>query len=127
MRLPVRLDQILFVDAATCAAMGTALVVASGYLSRMTAIPASLLFWAGLGLLPLAAYMVVVGRRWPDRPLAVRPVVAGNVAWVAGSIALLAVIAPNALGVALILGQAAAVAALALLEHAAFRHAGQLA
>lgn len=125
--LPFRLDQILFVDAATCAAMGTALVVASGFISGMTEIPAPLLFWAGLGLMPVAGYMLLVAWRWPDRPLAVWPVVAGNVAWIAGSIALVEVVAPNALGVAFILGQAAAVTALTLMEHVAFRHAGRRA
>jgi hypothetical protein len=121
------LCSLLRLDAATCTVMGLALTVASGPIASVTAIPAGLLFYAGLSLFPIAAFMAAISGRAGQWPWAVWLVVAGNVGWTAASFLLLlgGVIQPNGLGVAFIAGQALAVAALAALEYGALnRSAG---
>jgi hypothetical protein len=101
--------------------MGGALVVAARAIAGLTALPEALLLLVGLSLLPIAAFMALVATRARPPAALVRPVIAGNALWVAGSVLLLLApwIAPNALGVGFVLAQALAVAALAVLERAA--------
>jgi hypothetical protein len=116
------LSRILFADAATCGAMGLLLISARHPIADLTAIPAALLFWAGASLIPVAAFIALVAGRLLDRlPLTVWLVIAGNAAWIVASFAIFALIAPNALGAAFILAQAAVVAVLTWLEGAALR------
>jgi hypothetical protein len=117
------LARILILDAATCAAMGILLILFCGPVSGLTAIPAPLLLWAGAALIPIAIYMALVARSGTGSALAVWLVIAGNLGWVAASLALLGMISPNGLGVALIAGQALVVALLAWLELRAWRGA----
>jgi len=115
------LQNILLLDAATCIGAGALMAFGSHFVAGLTAIPAPLLTWAGVMLFPVAALMLYAGlQAVPPRPV-VWLIVLGNIGWVAASLALFAVIAPNALGVAFILAQAAAVAVLALLEHSALQ------
>lgn len=65
-QLPLTLRQVLLLDAATCAAMGAALALASGPIARLTRLPEPLLLGAGLALLPIAAFMALVALRRPD-------------------------------------------------------------
>jgi hypothetical protein len=124
------LARLLMLDAATCAAMGLLLVPLAGPLAGLTALPEPLVFWAGAVLIPIAVYMALVARFGSGNPLAVWLVIAGNLGWVGASLGLFGLIAPNGLGVALILGQAIVVALLAWLELRAWqdsvaqRHAG---
>lgn len=118
-RLPLR--RILLLDAATCAAMGILLIVAAAPIAGLTALPAGLLFWAGVILIPVAFYMAAVARLAAGNALAVWAVILGNAGWVAASLGLFAFVSPNMLGTGLILAQAAAVGALAWLEAAAWR------
>ncbi len=118
------LRQILIIDAVTCIAMGALLTIASVPLGGFLGISATLLFYAGLVLLPVAAFMILVAVR-PDVPVeGALVVVAGNVLWVLASIVLLAgsLITPNGLGVTFVVLQAAAVAVLAVLEYVAIGH-----
>jgi hypothetical protein len=112
------LQSILALDAATCAGMGVLLVAASGLVSRITLVPASLLLWAGLLLLPIAGFIAVFARTSTVPSWAVQMIVLGNVLWVLGSVALpvLGLISPNAFGWVFILAQAAVVAMFAGLE-----------
>lgn len=118
------LQTILGFDAATCAGMGILLALASGPIARLTAIPASLLYAAGLLLLPIAVFMAIFARASTVPGWAVQLIVAGNVLWVLGSLLLpeLGLIAPNALGWLFILGQAAVVTLFAWLEWAGRPH-----
>jgi hypothetical protein len=96
----------------------------SYFVAGLTAIPAPLLFWAGLILFPIAALMAYAGlQARPPRPI-VWLIVLGNVGWVAASLGVFAFIAPNALGTVFILAQAAVVGVLALLEHSALQRSG---
>lgn len=116
-----RLDHILLADAATCTAMGVVLAASPGLIGGLTGIPRGLLFWAGLGLIPVAAYMALIASRYIDWPAAVGLVIAGNAVWVVGSLALFTIVNPSAFGAAFILGQAAVVIVFSLLEYAGFR------
>lgn len=120
---PISLGSLLAIDAATCSAMGALLLAFSAPIAGLTAIPAALLFWAGAALLPIAAFMALSARARPVPAWAAALVVAGNGLWVAASLALplSGAIAPNGLGWAFLLVQAAAVALLALLELGAAR------
>lgn len=113
------LRQVLLADALTCAIMGAVLIFAARPLAEAFALPAPLLFYAGILLLPIAAFMALVGLRVPPPRWGVILVIAGNLAWVLASLALplLGRVAPNGLGLAFILVQAAIVAVLALLEY----------
>lgn len=116
------LPRLLAFDAATCLAMGAALLTLADPLAAPLGLPAALLRGAGALLLPCALLMAWAARRGPrQRALAVL-VVAGNAAWVAASVAVSALYAPSALGEAVLLAQAAAVAVLAVLEARALRN-----
>lgn len=101
-------------DACTCVAMGLALVAFAQPLASLFGLSATLLTWAGLVLFPSALAMAMAA--WRPRRSWKLLVVAGNLAWVAASIALLSLAAPTALGGAFLIAQAAAVAVLAWLE-----------
>jgi hypothetical protein len=118
------LTRILLLDAATCAVMGLLLLLASGPVGGRTGIPAALLFYAGAALIPIALYMALVARWAVGNHLAVWLVILGNIGWVLASFGLFAFIAPDGLGIAFILAQAAIVAVLARLEYAAWRTSG---
>jgi glucose uptake protein GlcU len=89
-----------------------------GLLNRWTLIPELLLFYAGISLFPVALFIAVTALRHPLMHRAVECVIAGNVLWVIGSIALLGLTTMNGLGAAFILTQALAVALLTWLEYA---------
>lgn len=115
------LRPLLLVDAATCAIMGLVLELGAAPLERLTGLPAPLLLYTGLGLLPIAAFMALVA--WRPHPAAVWLVIAGNAAWVLGSLTLLLPgwLSLTASGTAFVAAQALAVAVLAWLERGALR------
>lgn len=114
---------IVLFDAVTCAAMGLLLVLAASPLAAWTEIPAALLFYAGLALLPIAAFMAAVARGHVRGLAGAAVVIGGNVLWAVASAELMIGdwIAPNGFGYAFIGAQAAAVAVLAALELYALR------
>jgi hypothetical protein len=105
--------------------MGLALVLGATALAGLTGLPAALLSYAGLGLLPIAAVMLLVALHPALLPAGAWVVIAGNAAWVIASLALLVTgwVSPNTLGIAFVVVQALAVAVLAKLEHGALRTA----
>lgn len=113
-----RLRNVLFLDALTCAACGTLLPLAAHPLADAFQLPPALLFFAGLVLLPIAAFMAFVGKFATHSAPAVWFIVGGNLAWIMASLWLLVggAFAPNALGVAFVAAQAAVVAGLTLQE-----------
>ena len=117
------LKPLLALDAATCAGMGALLLLGSAPIAGVTQVPASLLFWAGASLIPIAAFMGICSRATLVPGWAATLVVLGNLLWVAASILLpvAGLIAPNPLGWAFLIGQAAVVAILAKLEFDALR------
>lgn len=117
------LNRLLAIDAATCLAMGAALLLGSRPVAAVTQIPAGLLFWAGASLMPIAAFMAVTSQFSPVPRWASTLVISGNLLWAVTSILLpiAGLIAPTALGWAFLITQASVVAILAKLELAALR------
>ncbi|MFZ5723875.1 MAG: hypothetical protein ACOY33_09465 [Pseudomonadota bacterium] len=115
--------RVLQADAASCLALGLLLVAGAGALSGPLGLSASLLFWAGALLFPCALLMLYAAQR--PLPALLRLIVAGNVAWLVASIAVLELAAGlTAFGMAFVLLQAVAVAALTALEWRGLRAAG---
>ena len=116
---PNTLRRILWLDATTCVATGALMALAASPLAALLQLPASLLFYAGLSLFPVAAFIALVASRGSIPYGGVWLVVIGNALWTLTSLALLTDqrLAPNSLGVAFIVIQAAAVAILAELEY----------
>jgi hypothetical protein len=123
------LRNVLFFDAATCAVMGAALMLGADAIASLTLVPPSLLYYAGLALLPIAAFMALVAMPANPPALGVWLVILGNLGWVVASLALIfgSWIAPNTLGVLFIGAQAAAVAILAALEYGGLNATRRLA
>jgi hypothetical protein len=115
--------RVLFLDAATCAGMGLALTLLAEPLAPFLGLPAALLFYAGIVLLPIAAFIAWVGTREHAPAAGVWLVIAGNAAWVLGSLALFLAVSPTALGYAFVIAQALVVVALAELEYVGLRKA----
>jgi len=110
------LRTVLTVDAITCLAMGALLVAAAGPLATLLDLPAALLLEAGLLLFPSAAFMLWAARHTDRLEWPVRAVTWLNLGWTAASFAVIALLTPNALGIAFVTVQALAVAGLAALE-----------
>lgn len=117
------LANALLLDAATCVAAGALMAFGSNLVAGLTAIPAPLLYWAGLVLFPVAALMIYAGLQTSPPRALVWLIILGNVGWVVASLAVFGFIAPNALGYVFIIAQAGAVAVLAFLEHGALQQA----
>lgn len=119
-RAPFRLalPDLLRLDAVTCLAMGLLMAFGSQMIANLTDLPAPLLLWAGVALLPIGLFMFAVAAI----PAFIRAgtwiVIAGNLAWAAASLILLlsGLVAPNAPGTAFVTIQALAVLGLAVLE-----------
>ena len=111
----------LLIDAAASAATATLLIAGTSLLETLLAIPATVIREAGLILAPYIALVVFVATRPQISTRSVRLIIACNAAWTAASFAILAFISPNGLGVAFVIGQALAVAALGVLQWAALR------
>tara|TARA_R110002033_G_scaffold11488_1_gene36206 strand:+ start:1374 stop:1772 length:399 start_codon:yes stop_codon:yes gene_type:complete len=112
------LQSILKLDAATCAAMGALLALASAPVAGLTQISASLLLWAGLVLFPVAGFMFACAQARRVPMWATGLVVVGNGLWVLASLALplAGLIVPNALGWLFLVAQAVVVLVFAALE-----------
>lgn len=119
---PLRLS--LRVDALACAVSVPVLVFGAGLLSAPLGLPGPLLFAAGLFLLPLAVCLWLAAAAATVRPWAVSAVLAVNTLWVLGSVAVVVLFSPAPWGVAFVLVQAAAVAAITVAEALTLRRAG---
>ena len=122
---PAALRRALLLDATASGAMGVLLLLAAGPLEPLLGLPAGLLRWAAVVLVPFAAFLIWVAGRADERRGLVRMIIAANLLWAAGSVLLLVSgwVAPTRLGVLFVLAQAAAVVGFVYLEYAALRRA----
>lgn len=101
------------VDALVSTAMGLALLAWAGPLTQLAgwAMPPDLLWIIGLLLLPWAAFNAWIARSARPPRVAVTANIVGDVAWIAGTVALLAIHAASLSGpgLALLAGQGIAV------------------
>lgn len=122
-RHPHFLRYVLIADAIASGATGALMILGAGFLSGLLAIPGGLIFEAGLILVPYVLLVAIVASRpvIPAKP--VWFIIACNALWALGSVLLLVsgLIAPNALGYAFVILQAAVVAILGELQYVALR------
>jgi hypothetical protein len=114
---------VLYADAATCIASGFLMIFGSSVLEQHLGLPAELSRYAGISLLPFAAFLVYLARRENLSVPAVWAVIVLNALWTVDSLLLLWTgwVAPNELGKAFIVAQALGVAIFAGLEYVGLR------
>lgn len=120
---PRFMPRVMAADALSCAATGALQLGLTEMLARLTGLPVPLLTGTGVFLLAYAALAAwMASRPAPPRRL-IGLVVAGNLAWAVGGVALLAsgLVAHTVLGVAWVLAQAVVVVVLAQLQWAGLR------
>lgn len=120
---PFYLRRVLLADAATSGATGLLMALGAGVLEPWLGVPAMLLDYAGLSLLPFAALVAYLATRENMPRSAVWVVVACNALWAVDSIVLLLSgwIDPTGLGRAFVIAQAVVVALFAELEYFGLR------
>ena len=113
----------LAADAVASGATGLLVLAGAGLLSPLLNIPAGHLTIAGLILVPFVAFVAYTATRPVISRLAAQAIVEMNLAWTIASFVWLfsGWIAPNALGIAFVAGQALAVLALGGLQYYALR------
>ena len=123
------LRRVLIVDAVTSGAMGLAMIAFAELFADLLQLPLELISEAGIVLLPFAAFVGFVGSRREPARIAVWTIIALNVVWVVDSIVLLFTgwVAPNGLGYAFVIAQAAAVLALADFEYMGLKRSAAVA
>jgi hypothetical protein len=117
------LRRALTADAAISGATGAVMIVAADVLARLLDVPATLLRYAGISLIPFVAYVLYLSRRPALTSGSVWLVITLNIAWViaSGVLLLSGEIHPNALGYAFVIAQAIAVAAFAEMQYVGLR------
>jgi hypothetical protein len=123
------LRRVLFADAIASFGSAALMIAASGPLAGLTGLPPALLFEAGVVLVPFVLLVLWVATR-PEIPrVGVKAIVAINVVWVIGSVAVLAGVsgAPTAIGYAFVAVQALAVGVLAELQVVGLKRSRQTA
>ena len=123
------LRRVLVVDAVTSGAMGVTMIAFAELFASLLQLPVELVSEAGIVLLPFAAFVGFVASRPEPTRIAVWIIIALNAVWVVDSIMLLfsGWVAPNGLGYAVVIAQAAAVLVLADLEYMGLKRSTALA
>jgi hypothetical protein len=108
----------LLADAATCVATGLLMMLGSGQLEQFLGLPAGLLRYAGVSLLPFAAFLVYLAKRENLSTQGVWTAIVLNTIWTAASLLLLMTgrVAPTEPGYTFVIAQALGVAVFAGLE-----------
>jgi hypothetical protein len=110
-------------DAVITGATGVAMFAAAAPLAALFGLPDPLLRYAGVSLLPFAAFVGALAGRKSIPLTAVRVVIAANALWVLDSLLLLVTgwVDPSVLGYVFVIGQALIVAAFAELQYAGLK------
>ena len=119
----------LLADAVASGTTGLMMIAAAGLLEGLLGLPTALMREAGLVLVPYVAFVAWVGTRAAIARPAVQAIIAMNVLWVLGSVALLVggFVAPTVLGYAFVIMQAVVVGVLAELQLIGLRRQGAIA
>ncbi len=113
------LRRVLLADAATCGAFGLLMTAGSGPVEQFLGLPAELARYAGISLLPFAAFLVYLATREHLSQPVVWAVIILNALWTVDSLLLLLTgwVAPTELGYAFVVAQALGVTMFAGLEY----------
>ena len=121
------LRRVLALDSLSCLSMGLLMSFGTATLAPLFGLPETLVYFAGLALLPVGAFMGWLASR-PNPPRAlVWVVILGNVVWTAESFITLGQVQATALGTAFVSAQALAVLGLTALEYVGIRKAAVVA
>ena len=114
---------VLFIDAASCVATGLLAMIGSSALEQFLGLPRELMRYAGVSLLPFAAFLVYLATRETFSQAMVWAVILLNALWTVDSVLLLLTgwVDPTALGYGFVVAQALGVAILAALEYVGLR------
>lgn len=117
------LRRVLLADSVISGTTGIALALTAGALEPVLGLPVALLRYAGVSLLPFAAFVLWVAKRDHLSRSMVQVVIGLNAAWVAASAGLLlsGQVTPSGIGYAFVIGQAVAVAVLADMQYVGLR------
>lgn len=117
------LRRVLIADAVTCAVTGLLLVMGYEQIERLLGLPSGLPLYAGISLLPFAAFLVYLATRENLSQRMVWAVIILNVLWTVDSLLILLIgwAAPTELGYAFVIVQALGVAIFAALEYVGIR------
>lgn len=115
----------LLLDAAASGATALLAIAGAPFLSPILGLPAAVLAWAGVVLVPFVLLLLASARRQTVARMTLVDIIAINVLWVAASFGLLVsgLVSPNALGIAFVSAQAIAVALFAELQFIGMRRA----
>ena len=115
--------RLLLIDSLVSGATGALMAGAAPLLESWLGLPALLLQFAGIALLPFAAVVGWLALQTSPARAGVQAIVATNFAWVAASILLLVAggLNPTALGIAFVIFQAVVVGLLGELQYMAVR------
>ena len=113
------LRNALVADAVITGATGLAMFLGAGLLASLFGLPDVLLRYAGLSLIPFAAFVAVMAARDRVSRPAVLAIIIANALWVVDSLLLLLTgwVQPSLLGYIFVIGQAAIVAGFAEVQH----------
>ena len=119
------LRYVLFADAATCAACALLLGFGGGFLQNLLGLPASLMLYAGLSLIPFTAFLVYAATRKSISKPAVWAIIGLNLLWTIDSFLLLVsdYVEPTTFGYIFVILQAIGVLMFADLEFVGLRKA----
>jgi hypothetical protein len=113
------LRNALVADAVITGATGLAMFLGAAVLASLFGLPDALLRYAGISLIPFAAFVAVMATRDRVSRPAVLAIIIANVLWVVDSFLLLLTgwVQPSALGYLFVIGQAVIVAGFAEVQH----------
>lgn len=119
------LKKALGADAVISGAAAVAMMAGSTFLPALLGLPAELLFWAGLALVPFVAELVIILRMKQVARGFIMAIIAINIAWVAASlfVAFGPAFAPTLFGKIFVVAQAATVGLFAELQIIGLRRA----
>lgn len=120
---------VLLADAATCIATGLLMTLGANPLEQFLGLPPELLRYAGLSLLPFAAFIIYLATRENLSASAIWAVIILNALWTADSILLLlgGWVATTTFGYIFVVFQALGVAIFAALEYFGLRQSTAVA
>lgn len=123
--LPPFLRKVILADAIVSGAAAFLMIAGAGMLGPLLSLPAALLSWAGISLVPFVILLFAIIRRGAAPRLLVLDVAIVNILWAAASFAVLAagVVSPNLPSVLFVAAQALVVAVFALLQLKGLRSA----
>lgn len=112
------LRYVLLADSATCIACGLLLSVGGSFLQSVLGLPLDVMLYAGLSLLPFAAFMIFSATRKSISKTLIWLIVGLNLLWTIDSFLLVfsGYVAPTVFGYVFVIAQAVGVGAFAALE-----------